>query len=61
MDVAADCDGRVDLDDVGFFDEEFAGFVTDLADLGFGYYFAGAEVRYGSRQGVFESVGEKAD
>ena len=44
MDVAADGDGCGDVDDVCFFDEEFAGFVADLADERFGDDAAGSEV-----------------
>ena len=50
VDVAAYCDRGVDLYDVGFFDEELAGFVADLADLGFGNDAAGAEFGDGSRE-----------
>lgn len=48
MDVAADCNGRVDNLYIGFFDEEFARFVTEFADGGFGDWFAGAEKRDGA-------------
>jgi len=46
--VPAYCDWGVDLDDIGFFDEEFAGFVADFADLGLGDYSAGAQLDDGS-------------
>ena len=48
MDVAADGDGCGDVNDICFFDEEFAGFVTDLADERFGDDAAGSKVFDGS-------------
>ena len=56
MYVAAYCDGRVDLHDVGLFYEELAGFVADLADLGFRDDAAGAEFGDGSTNGTMESA-----
>lgn len=58
MYIAAYCDGRVDLHDVGLFYEEFAGFVADLADLGFGDDAAGAEFGDGSMDRTKESASE---
>ena len=43
VDVAADGHRGVDELHVGFFDEQLAGFVAELADGGFGDGFAGAE------------------
>ena len=40
MYITAYCDWRVNVDDIGFFDEEFAGFVADLTDFAFWYNFA---------------------
>lgn len=47
MYVSAYCDWCIDLDNVGFFDQQLACFVANLADLGFGNDFAGAELRDG--------------
>ena len=58
MYIAAYCDGRVDLHDVGLFYEEFAGFVAYLADLGFGDDAASAEFSDGSMDGTNESASE---
>lgn len=44
MYVAAYCDWGVDLDDVAFFDQQFARFVAEVSDSGFGDDLAGAEV-----------------
>ena len=44
--VSAYCYWCVDLDDVAFFDEKFAGFVAELADGRFGDCFACAEGGY---------------
>lgn len=46
MDVPAYCHRCVDLDYVAFFDEEFAGFVAEFADGGFGDCAAGPEGGY---------------
>ena len=43
MYITANCDGRVNLNDVGFFDKEFSSFVTYLSDLMFGDDLAGTE------------------
>ena len=45
--VSAYCDRCIDLDDVGFFDQQLACFVAYLADLGFGYYLACSELGNG--------------
>jgi hypothetical protein len=42
MDIAAYCYGRVDGDDVAFFDKEFTCFVAEFADLRFGDWATGA-------------------
>lgn len=47
MYVSAYCDWCVDLNDVGFFDEQLTGFVANLADLRFRDDLAGAELRNG--------------
>ena len=59
MYIAAYCDGRVDLHDVGLFNEEFAGFVADLADLGFGDDAAGTKFGDGSTDRTKESASEE--
>ena len=45
--VSAYCNRCVDLDDVGFFDQQLACFVAYFADLGFGDDLAGAKLRDG--------------
>ena len=54
MDVAADRHGGIDGDDIPFFDEQFARFIAEFADLGFGDGAAGAQLRYGSGRGLVE-------
>lgn len=41
--ISTYCNRCVDLDDVGFFDQQLARLVANLADLGFGDDLAGAE------------------
>ena len=42
MNVSAYCDGRVNLNDVAFFDEKLSRFVAQFAYIGFGDWTAGA-------------------
>jgi len=42
MDITAYCDGRVDLDDIAFFDEKLPCFVAQFAHVRFGDWMAGA-------------------
>ena len=44
MYVSAYCDWGVDLNDIGFFNQQLACFMANLADLGFGNDLAGAEL-----------------
>lgn len=48
MNIAAYCDWSIDGDDIAFFDEEFARFVAEFADLWFGDRAARAQLRNGS-------------
>ena len=45
MYISAYCDRCVDLDDVGFFNQQLACFVANLADLRFRDNLAGSELR----------------
>ena len=44
MYISTYCDWGVDLNDVGFLDQQLACFMANLADLGFRNDFAGAEL-----------------
>ena len=57
--VATYCHRSVDELDVGFFDEEFPGFVAKLSDLGFRDWFASAELFNCTRGGEGGLVGSK--
>ena len=48
VDVAAYCDGGVDLHDIAFFDQELTRFMAEFAHLHFGDRFAGAQLGDGS-------------
>lgn len=47
MYISTYCDRCVDLDDVGFFDQQLTCFVANLADLRFGDDLARAQLRDG--------------
>ena len=48
MDVTADGDRRIDLNDIAFLDQELSSFETELPDFRFGYGAASAKLSNGS-------------